>query len=92
MLIVLGLMLSGIFIGSLLRGKKTSLWIGKSISLAIFILLFLLGISVGVNPQIMENLTTLGVEAMLITLGALCGSLLFAWAIYKFLFEPKEVK
>ncbi len=92
MLIVLGLMLSGIFAGYFLRGKKVARWTGKAISLAIFVLLFLLGVSVGVNPQIMDNLTTLGIEAIIITIGALSGSLLSAWAIYKFLFAAKETE
>ncbi len=90
MFIVIGLMLSGVLIGYLFRSKKTLKWVGKALSIAIFALLFLLGISVGVNKQIMDNLATLGVEAMVITLGALAGSLLFAWLIYKYLFASKK--
>lgn len=90
MLIVLGLMLSGVLVGYFLRGKKVARRTGKAVSLAIFVLLFLLGVSVGVNPQIMDNLTTLGIEAIIITIGALSGSLLSAWAIYKFLFTAKK--
>lgn len=83
-------MLSGVLTGYFLRGKKISRWTGKAVSTAIFVLLFLLGVSVGINPKIIDNLTTLGIEALLITTGALVGSLLFAWAIYTFIFTSKK--
>lgn len=90
MFVVIGLMLSGVALGYLLRGKIGFGWASKAISLAIFALLFLLGVSVGINRQIMDNLATLGVEALVITIGALAGSLFFAWLIYRYFFASKK--
>lgn len=86
MLIVIGLMVSGIILGYLFRERNLK-FIQKLITWAIFILLFLLGISVGVNDQIMDHLDTIGMDALLITFGAVTGSILCAWGIYKFYFS-----
>ena len=75
MLIVIGLMVSGILLGYLFRERNLK-FVQKLITWAIFILLFLLGLSVGVNDQIMNNLDTIGIDALCIT-----------WGIYKFYFS-----
>lgn len=85
MLIVIGLMLSGIILGYILRNKNLKM-VQKGITCAIFALLFLLGISVGANRVIIDNLGTIGLDALVITLGAVGGSILCAWGIYKFYF------
>lgn len=81
----------GVLIGYLLRHRELR-FISTLISFAIAILLILLGISVGSNQLIMNNLDSLGLEALIITLGALAGSLFFAWLIYKWGFQSKEIK
>jgi uncharacterized membrane protein YbjE (DUF340 family) len=90
MFIVIGLMLTGVFIGFALREKVSFAWVGKAISVAIFALLFLLGVGVGINEQIMNNLDTLGVDALIITMGGLIGSIALAWLIYWYLFKREE--
>lgn len=85
MLIVIGLMVSGIILGYILRNKNLK-FIQKGITCAIFALLFLLGLSVGTNNTIMDNLGTIGLDALVITLGAVAGSVFCAWGIYKFYF------
>ncbi len=92
MLIVVGIMFLGVAIGYLLRGKMKLGAVSKAITYAIYVLLFLLGVSVGINPQIISNLTTLGVEALIITLAALAGSVLAAWGIYHLWFKTKNGK
>ena len=57
MFTVIGVMLGGMLIGFLLRRQEFS-WIGKVITLLIWALLFLLGIEVGGNRQIVEGLET----------------------------------
>lgn len=91
MLIVIGLMVSGIILGYILREKNLK-FVQKLITCAIFALLFLLGISVGTNNKIMDNLGTIGLDALVITLGAVAGSILCAWAVYKFFFSGKTSK
>ena len=58
----------------------------KLINYAIFLLLFLLGITVGANGDVMNNLDSIGLEALLITLAAIAGSVLCAWGVYRFFF------
>ena len=55
-------------------------------------LLFLLGISVGINEKIINNLDSIGIKALWITLGAITGSVLVSWMLYKTMFAPKKVK
>ena len=66
MFIIIGIMLTGMLLGYLLRSKRLS-WIHKIITLLIWILLFLLGIDVGGNESIIKGLHTLGLEAVVIT-------------------------
>lgn len=86
MLIVIGLMVSGILLGYIFRQKNLKI-VQHLITYAIFALLFLLGISVGTNRDIMDNLGTIGVDALVITIGAVGGSVLCAWGIYKYYFS-----
>lgn len=85
MLIVISLMVAGIVLGYLLRARKLK-FIQRAITIAIFVLLFLLGLSVGTNDRIMNHLDTIGLDALIITAGAVIGSALCAWGIYKFYF------
>lgn len=92
MFIIIGIMFGGIGIGYLLRKIAFLEKLNKSISLTIYLLLFLLGISVGNNDTIMNNLGTLGGEALLIALAATLGSVTAAWGVCHFFFKEKEVK
>ena len=91
MLEVVLVMISGIFIGYLLR-KKNLKYIHKFISVSIYLLLLFLGISVGGNPSIMNSLSTIGVSALIITIGALIGSCSLAWVVYKLFFLNRAEK
>lgn len=59
----------------------------KLITWAIYLLLFFLGLSVGGNTELMANLQELGLQALVITGGALIGSIFLAWLLYKFFFK-----
>lgn len=91
MITVLIIMTVGIAIGAILRNKqqiiarinKTTLWI-------IFTLLFFMGISVGVNPDITSNLTTIGLQGLILALVAISGSVILSWILYLLFF--KKVK
>ncbi|WP_455962801.1 LysO family transporter [Bacteroides bouchesdurhonensis] len=85
MFIIIGIMLSGMLIGYLLRSKRLT-WIHKIITFLIWLLLFLLGIDVGDNKAIMNGLHTLGLEALTITLAAVIGSILLAWGLWYLLY------
>lgn len=84
-------MISGIIAGVFVHQKqkliKLNDWL---ISLAIYLLLFLLGISVGLNKTIIQNIGTLGFQALMITLGAIAGSVLMSWLIWQIFFRIEQ--
>ncbi len=82
-------MLCGILIGYLAR-KKEITGIGRLITSLIWILLFLLGVEVGSNQQIIASLGTLGLEAIIITFAGITGSCIAAWGLWYFLYKRKE--
>lgn len=85
MFIIIGIMLTGMLLGYLLRNQKLS-WIHRVITLLIWLLLFLLGIDVGGNEAIIKGLHTIGLEAVIITLAAVIGSTLAAWGLWYLLY------
>jgi uncharacterized membrane protein YbjE (DUF340 family) len=91
MFIIIGIMLTGMLFGFLLRNKRLS-WIHKIITLLIWVLLFLLGIDVGGNEAIIKGLHTLGLEALIITLAAVTGSILCVWGLWYLLYIRNKGK
>lgn len=88
---VLILMTVGVVLGFLLRNKARLLKVvDPSISIAIYALLFLLGVSVGTNKTIISNLDTLGVQALLLTLGGVTGSVVLVYFVHKIFFKTTE--
>ncbi len=76
------------FTGFMLRQKTPVLKINEKLtSAAIYILLFLLGISVGLNKTIIQHLDKIGIQALIITIGAISGSVLVSWLFYNFFFK-----
>lgn len=86
MFIIIGIMLTGMLIGYLLRNKRLH-WIHKVITVLIWLLLFLLGIDVGSNEAIIKGLHSIGLEAAIITMAAVIGSILFAWGLWYLIYE-----
>jgi uncharacterized membrane protein YbjE (DUF340 family) len=90
MITVLILMTSGIIIGWFLHNKKKLLKISSELTnWAIYILLFLLGLSVGTNEKILNNFDQIGFLAILITLFAVAGSILVSWLTYVLFFKKR---
>mgnify|MGYP003499671105 FL=1 len=88
MFTIIGLMLPGMLLGFLLRKRQLS-GISRIITILIWLLLFLLGIEVGNNEQIIKGIHTLGLEAFILTIGGLLGSVIAAWALWKILYKKK---
>ena len=82
MFTIIGLMLTGMLLGYLLR-KRDLKKIHQIITLLIWLLLFILGIEVGSNEQI------IGLEAVILTLGGTLGSVIAAWALWRALYNKK---
>lgn len=92
MFTVIGIMFGGIVIGYAMRACGWLQKLGKPISYTILLLLFLLGISVGSNKTIVENIGALGGEALLIALAGTGGSVLAGWGVYLFFFKERRGK
>ncbi len=88
MFTIIGLMLTGMLLGYLLR-KRDLKKIHQIITLLIWLLLFILGIEVGSNEQIIKGLHTIGLEAVILTLGVTLGSVIAAWALWRALYNKK---
>ena len=85
MFTIIGIMLTGMLVGYLLRSKRL-LWIHKVITLLIWLLLFLLGIDVGGNETIIRSLHAIGFAAV-------AGSVLAAWGLWYLVYiRNKEAK
>ncbi|MCD4817356.1 MAG: lysine exporter LysO family protein [Candidatus Cloacimonetes bacterium] len=83
-------MATGMFIGFLFRNKEKLIKpIDYIITWSIFLLLFFLGISVGTNDTIINNLDTIGIKAFFLTIGAVLGSIIVAYFTYIFFFKKK---
>jgi len=90
-IIVLAIMILGIGIGLYIGNRpKIIKVVGVLTSFSIFLLLFLLGIGVGTNDKIINNLHSIGMQALVLTVGAILGSLVCAWATYKFFFQKAK--
>jgi uncharacterized membrane protein YbjE (DUF340 family) len=76
MLIIIGCFIAGIVLGRLLRSRQQVIKIADRFTMwAVFLLLFVLGVSVGVNQQVLANVGSLGLQAGVLSLGAIVGSI-----------------
>ena len=87
---IIGLMGSGVLLGYLSRKRNLNI-VHRIITWLIWILLFLLGTEVGGNKMILEGLHTIGLEALVITLAVVAGSVLGAWGLWLFI-SYRDVK
>ncbi len=86
--IVIALFAVGIGIGWLMRDKeKTRKGVDAAVTWSVYLLLFLLGISVGTNDEIISNFSRIGYKAFWLTFGAVAGSVLLAKVVYQFFFK-----
>ena len=87
-LIVILLFAAGIIVGRFIRNNRFARrGIDRLVTFAVYLLLFLLGISVGINDKIINDFSRIGYTAVLLTLGAVLGSLFLAKIVYHYFFE-----
>lgn len=90
MFTVIGLMLAGMLTGFLLHKYRLG-FIHPVITLLIWVLLFLLGMEVGGNDTIIRGLHTIGLEALILTIGGTLGSVIAAKVLWQMLEKKKKV-
>ncbi|NOQ23756.1 MAG: LysO family transporter [Bacteroidales bacterium] len=91
MIIVLILMSFGIGIGWFLHKHKKFIKITSELTnWAIYLLLFLLGLSVGTNDEILNNFDEIGYQSIIITVFAVMGSVLVSWLCFTLFFKKDE--
>ena len=81
MLIIFAFLFSGVIAGYLLRRYRVW-WIGKVTTVLIWILLFLLGVEVGCNRELIRSLPTLGLEGLAVAAAGALGSCLAAMLLW----------
>ena len=89
MLTVVLITLLGIFLGYVLRRYRWLQRVDTTIMLTIFVMLFVLGLTVGSNRYVVENLPSLGGLATLIALAAMTGSAVLVALVYHFFFKER---
>lgn len=88
MYIALGIMFTGILLGRILTAlikKEIQNYIKIPTILSILLLLFLLGVSIGGNPQLFASLPYLGLDAIIIIAFCLAGSIIVSWLLTRFI-------
>ncbi len=76
------MMFCGIALGYLMRHHRFT-HIGRITIFFIWVLLFVLGVEVGSNPNIINSLHTLGIEALFIAVMSTKGSVIAAMLLWK---------
>ncbi len=65
----------GILLGRLLSIHQLLIRVADQLAMAsVLLLLFVLGLSVGLNHEVLAHFGTLGLQAVILTLGAIAGS------------------
>lgn len=82
MLKVVAIMLSGMAVGFLLRKRRLRV-VPHAVTVLIWLLLFFLGVEVGENPQVINGIRDLGLEALWLSLTGIAGTILLSWALWR---------
>lgn len=90
------IMLAGILLGRLFRSWLSIRIIRKLIMASILLLLFLLGVSIGNNKEILYNLPFIGLNSLILMIFCVAGSIAASAAISpllrKYFFAPAKDK
>lgn len=88
---VMIVMLSGVLIGYILRNIRAIPALVSKINIYIIsLLLFVMGLSVGSNPQVIQGLGTLGLLGIAISVVSIAGSVFLSWIVYRHLFKKED--
>ena len=89
MLKVVAIMLSGMAVGFLMRKRRLRV-VPHAVTVLIWLLLFFLGVEVGQNPQVINGISDLGMEALWLSLTGIAGTVLFSWALWRWVASGRK--
>ncbi|MFC1897946.1 LysO family transporter [Candidatus Cloacimonadota bacterium] len=91
MFTVIIILILGIGLGYILRHKENLIKAADKLLLwSIYLLLFLLGISVGTNKTIILNFAEIGLKAIVLSLAGVICSIVLSFFVYKYLWKRDE--
>lgn len=82
-LIVIALVAGFMFARLNLLPKASNKGVSKLGHLALIVLLFSMGLALGANPELTNALPSLGLKALLLSLGAIFGSVFLVWIVIR---------
>ena len=86
---ILGFLVTGMLVGMLLRKQGSLLWVANRLmTWSLYLMVFLLGSSVGGNHAVIDNLGRLGFQAFLLCAGGIVGSVCAARLVSTRCFKP----
>jgi len=87
---VLLFLAGGVFVGYLLRSRKNVLAVAeRATTWSLYLLIFLLGISVGTNEAVVRALGRLGMQALVLSVGGIVGSVLVGCLVSRMFFDMR---
>lgn len=87
MFTVISVIVAGVVAGYLFKRVAFLQKVEKSISWTVLLLLFVMGVSIGSNPLIVDNLWNFGGQAALFALLTIVGSLLASLMVFRLFFK-----
>ena len=82
MFLIFAVIFGGILSGCLFRGRRLG-FVQPAITAIIWLLLFLLGVEVGSDPEVVGGLATLGVAALAVFACSVVGSIAASWLLWR---------
>ena len=76
--------------GFLLRKVKAISRLGGLVKYLVWLLLFVLGLSAGMNDNIVRGFAQVGLTALVFALAGTAGAMLAAWGVYRLFFKSRE--
>lgn len=92
MFVPITIMLIAAVAGSLLRKVEAVHRCGSAIKYMVWFLLFVLGLSAGMNDDIVYGFAQVGLVAFIFSFFGMAGAMIAAWAVYRLFFKSRETE
>ena len=90
MIEIIAILVCGVLLGRLLSSVKAVKKFAERMSYTVWILIFVLGYSVGADSYVMSNIPSLGVDAITLAALSTAGSILATLLASRFIIKEKE--